>query len=289
MKYFSMFSGIGGFEVGIQAACPSAKCVGYSEINKHAIKVYQQHFTGHKNYGDATTINPDELSDFNLLVGGFPCQAFSVAGAKRGFEDTRGTLFFEIARIAKHKQPRILLLENVKGLLYHDGGNTFRAILSTLDGMGYDAEWQILNSKSFGVPQNRERVFIIGHLRGATRCKIFPFEGRSQQNDQCFIKPKEQKVQRIPLKFLNRNQKNIEGDYSYTIDCGNTGGVMVNDLIRRFTPLECERLQGFPDNWTSCLNDTQRYKCLGNAVTTNVVAAVMEKISDNSDYRNYTK
>ena len=162
MKYFSMFSGIGGFEYGIQKATNNQwECVGYSEIDKYAIQVYSKHFPTHTNYGNATKINPTELPDFDILVGGFPCQSFSIAGKRKGFEDTRGTLFFEIARILKAKKPSTCLLENVKGLVNHNGGKTFATILSTLSELGYDVEWQVLNSKHFGVPQNRERVFII--------------------------------------------------------------------------------------------------------------------------------
>lgn len=204
MRYFSMFSGIGGFEIGIQRAmddllctkkCKHEKenssckckgrvgfkqttrlgCVGYSEIDKYASAVYRYRFGKEvKNYRDATKINTEELPDFDLLVGGFPCQAFSIAGKRRGFEDTRGTLFFEIARVLKAKQPRMFLLENVKGLLNHDKGETFTQILRAIDELGYDAEWQVLNSKHFGVPQNRERVFIIGRLRGTGGRKVFP-------------------------------------------------------------------------------------------------------------------
>lgn len=158
-----MFSGIGGFELGFEKTAPERfECVGYSEIDKHAIRVYSHHWPRHRNYGDAFKINPSELPDFDLLVGGFPCQSFSIAGKRRGFEDTRGTLFYEICRIAKAKRPRLLLLENVKGLLNHDGGKTFAVILLALDELGYDVEWAVLNSKHFGVPQNRERVFIYG-------------------------------------------------------------------------------------------------------------------------------
>jgi DNA (cytosine-5)-methyltransferase 1 len=186
MRYFSMFSGIAGFEKGIQQAydisnkqstqieqdgqgrngdsdevghdvLPTGRttplCAGYSEIDKYAIKVYERQFNGHKNYGDATRIDPKELPDFDLLVGGFPCQAFSIAGKRAGFNDTRGTLFFDIARILAEKRPRHLVLENVKGLLSHDSGKTFQTILGVLSDLGYRVEWQVLNSKDFGVPR----------------------------------------------------------------------------------------------------------------------------------------
>ena len=161
MRYLSLFSGIGGFELGLG---PEHECVGYSEIEPNAIKIYQKHFPNHKNYGDITTINAEDLPDFDMLVGGFPCQAFSIAGNRRGFEDTRGTLFFDIARIAKTKKPTYLLLENVKGLLSHDNGRTFGTILSTMDELGYDAEWCVFDSFHFGAAP-RPRVFIYAVLR----------------------------------------------------------------------------------------------------------------------------
>lgn len=137
-----MFSGIGGFELGINRAMPGAECVGYSEIDKPAIKTYEGHFT-HENFGNATTITtrgPEALPDFDLIVGGFPCQAFSVAGKRRGFDEARGTLFFDIARIAADKRPSHLVLENVRGLLSHDGGKTFQTILGVLTELGYGVE-----------------------------------------------------------------------------------------------------------------------------------------------------
>src|SRR3990167_7409423 len=154
-----MFSGIGGFE---NAIGNKGECIGFSEIDKYAITTYTKHFPTHKNFGDAAKINPDELPDFDLLCGGFPCQSFSIAGKRRGFQDTRGTLFFEIARILEVKRPKLVLLENVKGLLNHNKGETFKVILQTLEELRYEAQWMVLNSKFFGVPQNRERVFIIG-------------------------------------------------------------------------------------------------------------------------------
>lgn len=184
LRYFSTFSGIGGFELGIHKAMPDAQCIGYSEIDKYASSVYDYHFKEVKNYGDITQINPGQLEAFDLFVGGFPCQAFSVAGKRLGFDDTRGTLFFEVARILKAKRPRHLVLENVKGLLSHDGGKTFATILWVLTDLGYFVEWQVLNSKDFGVPQNRERVYIVGHFGSAPRRKVFPIGAGSEQVDQ---------------------------------------------------------------------------------------------------------
>lgn len=157
-----MFSGIGGFELGIiNAIGTRADFVAYSEIDKYAIATYEHNFKGHTNYGDATTINPADLPDFDLLVGGFPCQAFSIAGKRAGFNDTRGTLFFDIARIAREKQPMYMLLENVKGLISHDGGKTLEVILENLQDMGYYVNYEVHNSKDYGVPQNRERIYLL--------------------------------------------------------------------------------------------------------------------------------
>lgn len=359
MKYFSTFTGIGGFELGINKAYEELhnlrpneladserpeelhnttnklqqwECVGYSEINKYAIQIYQSKFPEHKNYGDITKIIASELPDFDLFVGGFPCQAFSIAGKRGGFKDTRGTLFFDCARILKEKQPRNFILENVKGLLSHDNGRTFKTIINTLTELGYCVEWQVLNAKNFGVPQNRERVFIVGHLGGIPKRKVFPITGTDRKIDetsrvQSVSNPRElsrtllardykdpkviiqqlnnpthsndrvygtdgisltlntmqggnrqPKVMRQPLKFLERNQKNIEGDYSFTVDTANTGGVKIDSKIRRLTPLECERLMGYPDGWTEGLSDTQRYKTLGNGIVSNVVAEVVKRL-----------
>lgn len=162
MRYFSMFSGIGGFELTMPK---EYECVGFSEIDKRAIEVYKRYFPKHKNYGDATKIDTRELPDFELLVGGFPCQAFSIAGKRKGFNDIRGTLFFEISRILSAKRPRFILLENVRGLLNHQEGKTFQTILRVLSELGYGIEWCIFNSFNFGVPQLRQRLFIKGIIR----------------------------------------------------------------------------------------------------------------------------
>lgn len=176
IRYFDMFAGIGGFRSGLEAI-GGFECVGYCEIDKYAKQAYEAMYDtgGELYFDDARKIVPEQLPDFDLLLGGFPCQSFSIAGARKGFDDTRGTLFFEIARIVAVKKPKYLFLENVPGLLNHDEGRTFETILRTLDGLGYDVCWQVLNSKNFGVPQSRNRVFIIGYLRGQCAGEVLSF------------------------------------------------------------------------------------------------------------------
>lgn len=336
MKYFSMFSGIGGFEKALEDAygkkndrsqedtqeanearqglesstskelgtqggqssqcvnnigkgCQQATCIGFSEIDKYAIKCYQSHFPDHKNHGDATKLIPEQLPDFQLLVGGFPCQAFSIAGKREGFNDTRGTLFFEIARILKHKRPRHFILENVKGLLSHDSGKTFNTILGVLSDLGYRVEWQVLNSKYHGVPQNRERVFFIGHLRGECARKAFPIgecdtknesESGVESNGKSWISTLDSRYgQRWSTETYVRADIKDKQPERNKPDNSNSIRREAHPInrIRRLTPTECERLQGFPDGWTSMLSDLQRYKCLGNAVTVNVIRDIIER------------
>ncbi|WP_238595193.1 DNA (cytosine-5-)-methyltransferase [Streptococcus suis] len=184
MKFLDLFAGIGGFCLGMERA--GHECVGFCEIDQFARKSYKAiHDTeGEFEFHDITRVTDEsvrEIGRVDVICGGFPCQAFSIAGKRAGFEDTRGTLFFEIARFASILRPKYLFLENVTGLLNHDNGNTFETILGALDELGYDAEWQVFNSKNFGVPQNRERVFIIGHLRGAGGRAIFPFGGGDKE------------------------------------------------------------------------------------------------------------
>ncbi len=330
MKYLSLFSGIGGFELGIQQALKIVQvsfkkrrqfdCVGYAEIDKHAACIYERHFGNHKNYGDVTKIKTSELPDFDLLVGGFPCQAFSIAGKRKGFEDSRGEVFFEIARILRAKKPRLVFLENVKGLLSHNNGKTFKTIITSLVELGYDVQWQVLNSKNFGVPQNRERVFIIGHLRGTGRPKVFPF-GKSDkknivvptltaryygaQSNGGYIRIP---VQKKRLRIFEATKKGgftyatkgdgISYDYprsktrhgrvikdkTHTLTTSMSQGTVDGMKLRYFTPTECERLQGFPDGWTEGVSDTQRYKCLGNAVTVNVIREIMVAIISSTKF-----
>ena len=176
IRFFDMFSGIGGFRSGLEAI-GGFECVGHCEIDPYPNKAYNAIYNteGEVYFEDARKINPSEMPDIDLICGGFPCQSFSNAGKRGGFNDTRGTLFFEIARIAAVKRPAFLFLENVPGLLSHDGGRTFAVILGTLSELGYDVAWQVLNSKDYGVPQSRKRVYIIGYLREQCPGEVLAF------------------------------------------------------------------------------------------------------------------
>lgn len=223
MKFIDLFAGIGGFRFGMESA--GHECVAFCEIDKFARASYKAiHDTeGEIELHDITQVTDDEIRNIvhvDAICGGFPCQAFSIAGNRRGFEDTRGTLFFEIARFASILKPKYLFLENVKGLLNHDKGNTFEVILSALDELGYDVEWQVLNSKDFGVPQNRERVFIIGHLRGQRGRKIFPIGGNGATID-C-EQPKINKVGNIRKKGKSQSGDVVSVDSLAPTLCSTT-------------------------------------------------------------------
>lgn len=193
MKFLDLFSGIGGFRFGLEKSGHTP--VGWVEIDKFARQSYQAMYdtSGEWTAEDITKVKDEDWSKFNgtveLIAGGFPCQSFSIAGKREGFlNKTKGTLFFDVARAVKQVKPRFVFLENVKGLLNHDGGETFRTILNTFDELGYDVEWRLYNSKDFGVPQNRERVYIIGHLRGDSGREVFPFFGENGEVNQSVIK-----------------------------------------------------------------------------------------------------
>ena len=298
MKFYDLFAGIGGFHLGMERA--GHECVGACEIDDAARKVYSYHWPDITIDTDAVKLErPPRGTD--IICAGFPCQAFSIAGHRLGFKDTRGSLFFEIIRLAKNGRVPYLLLENVKGLLNHDDGRTFETILRTLDECRFDAQWQCINSK-YHVPQNRERVFIVCNLRDKPRPQILPYREGGKEPDGA-LKPPPSQGQRV------------RGAYSRTIDAhyhkgggtrtmiqmnpgasqgyrlydtagtsctltAQTGGLgaktglyqMSDNKIRTLTPTECERLQGFPDGHTiPAGSDTARYRCIGNSVTVPVI------------------
>ncbi|HEP1789865.1 TPA: DNA cytosine methyltransferase [Streptococcus suis] len=328
MRFLDLFAGIGGFRLGMERA--GHECVGFCEIDQFARKSYKAiHDTeGEFEFHDITRVTDESIQGIgrvDVICGGFPCQAFSIAGKRAGFEDTRGTLFFEIARFASILRPKYLFLENVTGLLNHDNGNTFETILGALDDLGYDAEWQVFNSKNFGVPQNRERVFIIGHLRGAGGRAIFPFGGVDtaiEQDKQGVVVQVgnlldtdsfggNPQVGRVydpngispclnTMQGGNREPKIIQRGHGY-----NQGGehdtaptltsnswqennhLLDGYRIRKLTPRECWRLQGFPD-WAfdkaqAVNSNSQLYKQAGNSVTVNVIEAIAKRLEDTDE------
>ena len=342
MNFLDLFAGIGGFRLGMERA--GHKCVGYCEIDKYARASYQAiHNTeGEIDYKDITEVTNEEFRKLrgkvDVICGGFPCQAFSIAGNQLGFEDARGTLFYEIARAAEQIKPRYLFLENVRNLLSHDKGKTFERMLKILDELGYDAEWQVLNSKNFGVPQNRERVFIIAHLRGERTYRVFPIRGKDEKfntdgeinqvgnigkSDNFGGNPQVTRVYDIngisptlntmqgggrepkilvkeatkqgyavadvgdSINFSHPNSKPRRGrvgkNIANTLLTSDEQGVVLSDYkIRKLTPRECWRLQGFPD-WAfdkaqAVNSNSQLYKQAGNSVTVNVIEEIAKRL-----------
>ena len=370
MKLLDLFSGIGGFHKGFEKAGFEFDWVGFSDIDKYASAVYKYRYPDAKELGDITSIRPErDLPDnIDILCGGFPCQAFSVAGRRKGFEDTRGTLFFEIARILRHfrdteKPIPYFVLENVKGLLSHDDGRTFAIIYRVLTDIGYTVECQLLNTR-WVLPQNRERIYIVGHIGRGSGCKVFPigesgqvsynrntevastlqhpghsggnYKGMNMINTglkQIGVIGKDTIATRVydssgisttltdgggmgaktglyqvkavltpdrKEKRQNDRRMKEDGEPMFTLNTQDQHGVMVKEVtkkgyadrktaIRRLTPVECMRLQGFPDDWNEKgmmddkvvdMSDTQRYKQAGNAVSVPIVSMVAERIKD---------
>jgi len=274
IRFIDLFSGIGGFRLGFERA-GGFHCVWSCDNNKWANKIYIKRFKpnrGEHFTADIEKMDEKQIPDHEILTGGFPCQPFSYAGKKMGFEDTRGTLFFEIIKIARAKKPILLLLENVFGLLSHDRGKTFNTILETLDELGYDAEWQVFDSRGW-LPQRRRRIFIMGHLRERPTPFIFPIietdEGYSQVDEKApyvstLTKSYSVSSYGVARTYIIYDKPRFEG----------------KGIMRALTPLECERIQGFPDGWTSGIPRDRRYELLGNAVTVNVIEFLGKQIID---------
>jgi len=278
IRFIDMFGGIGGFRYGLEQASDMFECVWYCDIDKYAVQTYNKNFGENYESTDIREVKIEDIPEFDMLCAGFPCQAFSIAGKRRGFEDTRGTLFFEITRIIKSKRPKVLFLENVKGLLNHDKGETFRVIIQTLDELGYDLEWQMLNSKHFGVPQNRERVYIVGYLGEECGQKIFPIKKETEGT----LITSHRIEGRTPSGISKQSDRmySIRGVSPCLTSSFNKEVVNLSELGRNLTPVECERLQGFPDDWTKDVPENQRYKQLGNSVTTKVIEKIGREICD---------
>lgn len=316
-KFIDLFAGIGGFHYALKSL--GANCVFASEWDKHASETYKINF-GIEPKGDITQIDENEIPSHDILCGGFPCQAFSISGKQKGFDDTRGTLFFDIARIANHHKPKVLFLENVKNLAKHDDGNTLKTITRTLEKLDYTVFINVFNASNFGLPQNRERVYIVAFNK-CINSKNFNFPKPTnesvcldniletnplnakiiQRNDIQFYK--NYKVERTlfgDIKLLNKPiqigkvNKGGQGERIYhtlghaiTLSAygggvgSKTGLYLVEDKIRKLSPRECARAQGFPDTFIYDKTMTQSYKQFGNSVSINVlqyIALEIEKI-----------
>ncbi len=315
-KFIDLFAGIGGFRLAFQSL--GGKCVFSSEWDKSAKITYEANY-GDYPYGDITKIAETEIPDHDVLCAGFPCQAFSIAGKRGGFEDTRGTLFFDVARIIKEKQPKAFFLENVKGLISHRSGKTLETILKTLrEDLGYYVpDPKILNAKDFGVPQNRERIFIVGFH---SSLNIADFEYPKKKNKSVtFADVKEEEevsvkyfMSTVYLQTLKNHRARHEAKgngFGYAIIpdtgiansvvCGGMGrernlvidhrlsdytpitkikGEVNREGIRRMTPREWCRLQGYPDKFKIVVADANAYKQLGNSVAVPAIKATAEKL-----------
>ncbi|WP_062050365.1 DNA cytosine methyltransferase [Bacillus sp. JCM 19034] len=319
-KFIDLFAGIGGFHSALHAF--GASCVYSSEWDKHAQKTYYENY-GMMPEGDITQIDAKDIPSHDILCAGFPCQAFSISGKQKGFEDARGTLFFDVARIAKHHKPKILLLENVRNFEKHDDGNTLKTVKAVLDEIGYDVWHKVLNASHFGLPQNRERIYIIAirkdfevsHFQFPTGTfeKVYlkdmtlPDELTEQyiiNRDDITIDhskvPSENLFNNYPLKPVRVGtiNKGGQGERIYS-DLGHaitlsaygggpgskTGCYLINGKIRKLAPRECARIQGFSDDFKIPVSDAQAWKQFGNSVPVNVLKSIIQALIETPELK----
>jgi DNA (cytosine-5)-methyltransferase 1 len=301
-RAIDLFAGVGGIRLGFEKAFQDdISFVFSSEIDKFAKQTYYANF-GEVPHGDITQIEANEIPSHDIILAGFPCQAFSIAGHRKGFEDTRGTLFFDVARIAQYHKPKLIFLENVKGFKNHDKGNTFKVVKQTLEDMGYKVFADILNAKNFGVPQNRERIYIIAFL---DKDKSFDFKKLkeikiiSKLGD--ILEQKVDEKYTISDKLWAGHQRrklehqakgngfgyclfNEKSDYTSTISARyykDGSEILIeqkNKNPRKLTPRETGRLQGFPNDFQILVSDVQSYKQFGNSVAVPVIETLAKNI-----------
>ena len=312
ITFIDLFCGIGGFRLALEAL--GTRCVFSCDKDRQARKTYQANF-GEEPEGDITTIAADSIPDFNILCGGFPCQPFSIAGKQRGFKDTRGTLFFEIARIIKAKQPEVVFLENVPNLARHDNGNTLRVILDTLDGLGYNVHYQVLNVAYYGVPQIRKRIYFVCFRKDLQVDFSFPkptFEDVAVEdyleenvdekyyldiNSITFYKP-DTDVRQLDTYRMGYIGSISQGRRVYGVKgcaptfvvsargpAGSTEAYYINGRVRRLTPYESKRIMGFPDDFIFPVKEERIYQQLGNSVAVPVVRMIAEKIVETGIFK----
>ena len=299
-KFIDLFAGIGGIRLAFQKQ--GGVCVFTSEWDKFAQQTYQANFSEMPD-GDLTQIDESEVPKHDILLAGFPCQPFSQAGLKRGFDDTRGTLFFDIVRILQLRKPKMVLLENVKGFKSHDKGNTFKVVCTTLEKLGYEVHSQILNARDFGVPQNRERIYIVGIDRKRTSKEPFEFPTpkntvtcvgdilESKVDDKYTISDKLWKGHQRRLREHRAKGNgfgyslfNAQSEYTSTISARyykDGSEILIEQKgknPRKITPREAARLQGFPDTFKIPVSDAQAYRQFGNSVAVPVIRAIAKQM-----------
>jgi DNA (cytosine-5)-methyltransferase 1 len=292
-KFIDLFAGIGGIRLGFESV--GGECVFSSEWDEYAQKTYEANF-GEKPAGDITKISPYDIPDHDILLGGFPCQAFSICGVQKGFDDTRGTLFFNIEEILKAKKPYAFMLENVKNLKSHDKGRTFKIILNHLEKLGYFVHYKVLNSLDYGVPQKRERMFIVGFQENIKFSFPSPLnitaklqdvlENDSEVEASHFvsedIKKKRYSMVKpnypIPSMWHENKSGNISAlEYSCALRAGASYNYLLVNGYRRPTSRELLRLQGFPDSFKIVVPHSQVRKQTGNSVSVPVIKAIAEE------------
>jgi DNA (cytosine-5)-methyltransferase 1 len=291
MRFIELFAGIGGFRLGLEKA--GMTCVYANEIDPRARSIYAANFHEEPDGRDIRTVGAVPGAD--LACGGFPCQAFSAAGNREGFGDPRGTLFYEFARVASGARCRLILLENVRGMLYNDAGRTFAAMLVHLDELGYDCQWQLLDSRAFGVPQFRERVFLVGHLRGTRRPRVFPVTAADTADlrSRCAQQHRQGRAQ-AEIFVMSHTQGNMTNrhrmsSYAWTLDAApqhKMAFARPGQPLRRMTPVEACRLQGLPDGFTAryadgvAVPERERYKRIGMSVTVPVIELIGQRLME---------
>ena len=301
MILFDLFSGIGGFHLALKQAGVNNVKSYFSEVNKYAIQIYKKQFPDSIAIGDISRVDVSGLPRPDLVTFGWPCQDNSIAGKRAGqTSGTRSGLLTHAVEIIKTKRPRYFVAENVPGLFSVGNGTQFYETLRLFSDVGYDCQWQLCDT-AWVLPQSRKRIFFVGHIRGERRPQVFPI-GEDIEKIK-FFNPK--KTKHVAQCLRSRDYANWNGNFVqqigkigkggmaeriYNTNCSTTikangggrgaktGLYKINERIRKLTPVECERLQGYPDNWTEGESDNQRYKCLGNSITVNVAECIFRKL-----------